>query len=443
MVVTGTKLDEDLFEVVELDATRDAASADDGIAAHAEAREAVGRQRRNVVGRAVAVEDVERVDLVGFVNTFVRVERGDGVLDASWWCAIWPWIVEDHRRARCRRLQFFTIGTDECGKLGGEVFDACRIVDCERLSQSTASKRDAPGARDVSARRGFEEPSASSPLCVGDLGLDWRARDCGVAADRQVGSGAGLGGRDRHRGGEALGLIEVCDDDPGIAEQADCDPGQVAAIAVGVDRLHELQGDPSNRLVADFDVDAIADGRAIVERDRPAFWHCSGVIRIDASCLAGELDRNVAPLDIRRRKGCRGRGFDGVVDGRAPEGHDGTGRCGERGDVERIGRAEHRHDVGRNALAGDVELGLFTRDRIEERDDEVEVVHPGIEARTFARCQVDVVGEDIDEDGVIYIEAFGARCDVVGFAHEAFGEQEVGLVWQAEWIVQEAFALFG
>ena len=74
-VVAAAELDVQGLEVVVLDAARQLAAGDHGVAAHAEAGQVIGGQVADVVGRAVAVEDVHDVDLLRLVDAEVQVDR--------------------------------------------------------------------------------------------------------------------------------------------------------------------------------------------------------------------------------------------------------------------------------------------------------------------------------------------------------------------------------
>ena len=84
-IVAATQFDVEHLEVAIDDAARQGATADDGIAAHAEAGEVIRRQEACVIGRAVAVEDVQRIHLLRFVHAGIQVDRPVEVLVAGEW----------------------------------------------------------------------------------------------------------------------------------------------------------------------------------------------------------------------------------------------------------------------------------------------------------------------------------------------------------------------
>ena len=74
-IVARTQLDVQRLQAVISDAARQLATGDDRVASHPKPGQAVLGQGTNVIGRAVAVEHVHHVDLLGLVDPDIRVHR--------------------------------------------------------------------------------------------------------------------------------------------------------------------------------------------------------------------------------------------------------------------------------------------------------------------------------------------------------------------------------
>ena len=83
IVIARAERDVEDLEIAVDDAARQRAAGDHRVATHAEAREVATGQHADVVRRAVAVEHVQRVDLVGLVDARVEVHRPVEVLVAG------------------------------------------------------------------------------------------------------------------------------------------------------------------------------------------------------------------------------------------------------------------------------------------------------------------------------------------------------------------------
>ena len=84
-IVAAAQLDVEHLEVAVHNAARQRAAGDDGIAAHAEAGEVVRRQEAFVIGRAVAVVDVQRIHLLSLIHAGVQIDRPIEVMVAHEW----------------------------------------------------------------------------------------------------------------------------------------------------------------------------------------------------------------------------------------------------------------------------------------------------------------------------------------------------------------------
>ncbi len=74
-IVAGAEVDVQGLDIAVRDATVDGLTADHGVGAHAEPGDVVRRQNAGVVGRAVAVEDVQGIHLLAFDHVEVAVDR--------------------------------------------------------------------------------------------------------------------------------------------------------------------------------------------------------------------------------------------------------------------------------------------------------------------------------------------------------------------------------
>ena len=82
VVLAIAQRDVEDLEVAVRDAARQRAAGDDGVAAHAKAGQVIGCQYAHVVGRAVAIEDIEGIDLRRLVDPGVEVDRAVEVVVA-------------------------------------------------------------------------------------------------------------------------------------------------------------------------------------------------------------------------------------------------------------------------------------------------------------------------------------------------------------------------
>ena len=100
MVLAGTKFDDELFEGAIGDAAIDELATDNCVGAHTQTGQTVAGEIADVISWAIAMADIEGVDLVDFVDTLVRIERCDRVFETRRHWPGWPRSIEGHCCAR-------------------------------------------------------------------------------------------------------------------------------------------------------------------------------------------------------------------------------------------------------------------------------------------------------------------------------------------------------
>ena len=151
-VVALTQLDVEFFHVEVGHSPIKAQASNNGVATQTKAGETVLSQVTNIVGGAVLMEDIKRVDLVGFEDTFIRIERRDRIIDSSgWYIATRPSTREGNRRTRHDRSEIPLIPADLTGEFVGQIFDTADVVGSAIDVVGLAAHNNLPGAGVVAA----------------------------------------------------------------------------------------------------------------------------------------------------------------------------------------------------------------------------------------------------------------------------------------------------